>query len=65
MIIKNTIRNEKGQTITIVETSLSKDIKKLYNKYKYANIDYDSFHLLICDLSSINRTMNIAIDACE
>lgn len=63
MKIENTVRNIQGQTTTIVADKLAKDIEKLYKKYKKEDIDYDSFHLLICDLSSINRSMSIAIDS--
>ena len=62
MKIQNTIRNSQGVTVNKVCEELEKDIMSLYEKFKDRDIDYDSFHLLICDLSSINRTMNIAID---
>ena len=65
MKVKNTIRDSQGVTKNIVCEQLEKDIYELYKKYKSNNIDYDSFHLLICDLSSINRTLNIAIDIAE
>ena len=65
MKVQNTIRDSKGVTKNIVCKQLEKDIKELYEKYKDNDVDYDSFHLLICDLSSINRTIAIAIDVAE
>jgi septum formation topological specificity factor MinE len=65
MKVQNTIRNSQGVTESNVCEELEKDIIELYKKYKNSDIDYDSFHLLICDLSSINRTMSIAIDVFE
>jgi hypothetical protein len=61
MKVQNTIRNSQGVKISTVNTQLGKDIQELYEKYEDSDIDYDSFHLLICDLSYFNRTMNIAI----
>lgn len=65
MKIENTIRNKQGMIKSVIADQLTKDIKKLYKKYKSSNIDFDSFHLLICDLSFTNRVMNIAKKACN
>lgn len=65
MKVKNTFRDKKGRIKNPIFNKISKDIKKLYSKYKKEDIDYDSFHQLICDSSSIIRVLSIMEESIE